>query len=1100
PHQNASDHAPSDDKTPTDEVHTPTPQNHSAETTDQTRPTQPPQQTPQPPTTEAHTQSEDHSNEATDKTRSPALTQQNLQRDQQTRTEETQQTTDALDHETPDEETSTDEVPTSRPQDRSAETSDQIRPTSPTQQSQQPRSTDLEETEQLTPSGHETPTENTRADEVHTPKPIDRTPETPDQTRPTSPPQQDQQTHTDETQPVTSSNIIEQSPTDILGNETLDEEAPADEVRTPASDDHSAKSVDRAPSSQLPTGDIEKAPQDERPRTPPTPTRPADTSLLDGREDYVMGHLFDDPSPSPLDSKEDNVLGDLFDEPPHVSLLDNQEDYVLNGLFDGPRHTTSPVDAEDDDTYYGLDLARSLTVDRPHDLSPLMRTFGNQRTGPKNPVYYDPIHEDTVKWLRRHVIRAVEEKRGKGKKPESSVDEELAAAVEKELTAELLSTKRGRLLTTSGMPLKVVYKGKTYRIFLRLALRALGPPEERAPSGEPKVTRIQRFSTESSRSGNRSSNTTVRSSSFAQSNELPYENGPLHAAYTNWQFDAKLNELNSGTHVSETVQTTSKLRSQGDHEPYDLAATWELRQGDAADLLSPQRLTTGWKAISEATPNHMRAFFPEFMTNGKTPTADPNDLATVPTPLSLLRDTLYAPLDIPDVDQIHADVIAAFEPYFSRLSDISAESLWEFFDPDNFLDLVPKMWDGTEDSPTLYTRNGHEIGYLQFTMKMHGGNRITGPTAKKMRIELYTIRQLNVQGVSTISNSVGFLLAPMTIWGQGESSTSVFAPMDVRITGPRVGVTNQFRHHQNHSSRGVTARTLRHEGDLLHVTPTGTIHVTLILADGPPVAPDPTSALHGGKGYPINMLVPSVKSFGHAPTEARYPTAKLLHLELLGLTTTPLSVEGTEPLFDWLEKYLAARGLLKILENRQKLDQMRGRRGLNSALDEAIQGGTPRWFELSGTTDTRRISVRLVTERRYIAVNPYDDVTHDWTLPGFPTMNYAGSGATSGEEYSNEPLATNISLNAQLNNPGSSTKREAGRIAMAYTRATGRDFNRNYGWNSVENRYAHTPKKEGTQLFSYPVVHRLEVTDSHETDPTPDANNGTVRLAIPTHL
>ncbi|WP_216902286.1 alpha/beta hydrolase, partial [Nocardia alni] len=846
---------------------------------------------------------------------------------------------------------------------------------------------------------------------------------------------------------------------------------PAKQVDEPAKQvDEPAKQVDEPAKQVDDTTDHEPAYKTRR------PSRPRKNSPL----------RIKDAEKTPQDEHTPAVT------PAETSLFEGHEDYVLGGLFDEPKQSPKSTDPNDGDTYYGFDLASTFEVDYPHDLTPTMQSFGNRRTGQGNLVYYEPIPEETVTWLREHVIREVTGGRE---------DKKFRAAVERELTSELLGNKKGRLLSVSGMPLNVVYKGKKYPIFLRLSLRALGPsPKRTSPGAEPPVTRIQRFSTESTRNGNRFSNTTVRSGSFAQSNKLPYSKGVLHATYANWQLDARLNELNSGSHASSIVKTTSKMRSQGDHESYDLEPTWELRLGEGlSDLFSPQRLT-GWKAIEEKAPNILRAHFPTFMTTGKIPTADPDDLATVPVPMSLLRDTLYGTHDVPDTDQIHADVVASFGPYFSRLAEPSVEDLWTFFDPDNFHDLIQQMWDDTVVSPTLYTENGYEIGYLRFTLKMSDGTRITGPIAKKMRFELYTIREVTVQGISTVTNSTGVLLAPMSYWGASDSTaTGVFSPLDVRVTFPRLGITNQFRHSQNHSSRGVTARTLRNESDLLHVTPTATIHVDLVRPDGPPLLPDPRSPLHGGKGYPVNMLVPSVKSFGHPPTERRYPTGKLLHLEQFGLTTTPLSVEGTEPLFDWFEKYLAARGMMN-LANRQKLDQMKGRVSLKGTVNEALQGGAPKWFELSGKTNTRSISATLVTQRKYLAKDPYDDVSHDWTLPGFPTMNYAGSGTTSGEEYSNEPLATSLSINAQLNNPNSTTGRQAGRIAMAYTRATGWDSVRNHGWNSAENRYAHTPKKEGTQFFSWPVVHILVVTDSHETDPAPVSNDGVVRAAVPTHL
>ncbi|MFF3572561.1 hypothetical protein ACFYXQ_32815 [Nocardia jiangxiensis] len=824
------------------------------------------------------------------------------------------------------------------------------------------------------------------------------------------------------------------------------------------------------------------------------------------------------------------------------------------------------------------DIPKIVITPSGDDLPVAVREFGSQRDGAKDLTNIVPIPQETVEWLHEQIFHMVEGDRG--------VDEKFRESVRRVLTQRLLSSDASvwpQLMSATGMPLRVKYRGSRYPISLRVSLRALGPSKEQiAPLSDGPPVGIQQWAFGIVSSADTSSNGDYRAFSYAYNHTFPADHGALTYVALGGELDLVNNQVSTSVTVTSTVQPMVIIRSKGRSWPFDYAMTWELSHGDSlADSLSPTPADRVWyptvsdpaKGMAGDPPNNMLVWFPNYLKVGAIPMVNEKIASTVPAPMSRAVGEfhLYGPVTIPNHSRIMADVMSSFRADLSGMSDNSMAKFREFFGEGNFRSLITAAARTPDDlpsadetektgdevattgdekekdestiiSPTFYTSSGKTIGALQISVVLHGGEEITGPTTEKSVLESFVLRSLGMQGSSVTANSLGF--NPSLGFGFGgkekDPSTGIQSlGGQFTIKG---GASQKFSHTLSYGGSARIAHSLRTGEPLLHVTPQMTVHVKLIRPNSRAVDPAPGTALAGGHDYPVNMLVPSLETFGHAPTAPLYLPSEILHLRQLGVSTTPLAVHGAKPLFAEVKKWMSGLGFFppdrdapswgqnklgwlsdkttlesthtERLDNLRKFEQMSNQLGLRGGLDEAIEGGerigkdgkptwdggAPTWFELPTSTGTKRISVFLITERRYLSDDPHEGVSHEWTLPKVQTLNYSGSTIPGDEQFSKTPAAWNVGGNFSVTSPFDEKARLLFQgFTPDYTLSGGKSEIRDSNSGTGHEYYTLSPTENGTQIFGVPVRHRIVLTYSHGSAPDDLVRDGDVRLAVPTY-
>ncbi|MGN2639721.1 ADP-ribosyltransferase [Nocardia takedensis] len=847
-------------------------------------------------------------------------------------------------------------------------------------------------------------------------------------------------------------------------------------------------------------------------------------------------------------------------------------------------------------------------------LSDPVREFGALRRGAEDLIHVMPIPQRTIDWLRRHVVHAVETRDGRfeavqwlqevreynpdatpeqirekletlgvddvfkknvdrllatgpaarvdrfvrGAKPggrvEGDRDAKFRAAVDRKLTSRLTTAEIDRLLSESGMPLAVEYRGTPFPVFLRLKLRAR---ENSRPNQGPAVS-TQRWTYGILETADSAGSHSLRSAALSYS----YLRDMFSRTFLNLGVTPSLrathNELSSGASVFATIQSIIKKRStEAMAVPHDYEMQWELRLNDdgvagvlAADLPTAE----GWTPIPEPAPDDLVAWFPKYLDESPgLPKVDPDDDATIPPPyhrdpadptpqLSLEQLPFYGPLDFPHHDRLFSDVMASFGDQVAHISQGSASQLREFFGG-NFRGNIPMMHGGSVQSPTLYTASGDPLGYFQIQIPdFHGGETLTGPTTtpNASRLEYNVLRALRTMATAKISNAFGGSVSLSFGLGKGKADEKTgYAPIGANLTPFKAGLAHKHSHSLTYGGRAFTSRALRLVAHLLHTTPQMEVRVTFVRPDGPVIEPKPGTPLaprasggQHGKRYPVNMLVPSKASLGSAPTaeQRRYLPPDLLHLRQLGLLTTPLQVDIPQDVLDGIETYIADKGFLppdtkhstlldqdstknQLLENSRKLAQIKARLNRLGTADEMIQGGARTVFEKSNGVDTERVTVTIKALRDYGTEDgrydpdgdPNAGVTHEWMLPQVQTMNYSGIILAGAERSESTPFAWDVGAGFAFTNPFDVEGGQAlSSVNGSYDRTGSTSNAVESGHNHAEENYTFSPgpkaAQPGIQIFGVPTRYVVEIAYSHGPSPESIEGKGSYHLAVPTYL
>ncbi|MFD9292580.1 hypothetical protein ACFWBV_30760 [Streptomyces sp. NPDC060030] len=762
----------------------------------------------------------------------------------------------------------------------------------------------------------------------------------------------------------------------------------------------------------------------------------------------------------------------------------------------------------------------------PARLTDHVATFGSRRTGVQNLVNVTPVPRHVVEWLQQRVI-TVAEQDGHGDDPKFN------ESVRRLLTARLLTAEWAGLFSTAGLPLNVTRHGQRYAVSLRLGLRdPVASPQQMAPMPDGPPVGIQRWAFGISEGSDTAGSGDLRTVSGRAGHSWDVGRRGLRRITFAPRINLTYNQLTSGVTMGKTVQSMVMIRSKGRSWPFDYVMDWEVRRnvGTTSAVLEGKSARewvgageTPHSANDPAGPGVLTVWFPAYL-------ATPQPEAVLeaagpknePAPLDRLVNELplFGSPTFMDYDTLFSDVLSAFPADLGSLSSGSVDELYEFLKEGNQRAGLSQAWGGTVASPTLYTDSGTVVGYLRLTVELSGGTTRTGPTTASSVMDAYVTRSLRVQGSTHIANVAGATL-PVRLALSSAASSPVDGtdPLGASVNF-QAGFQHQFSHTLVSGGSARIARSLRSAEPQLHVTPEMTVSVSLVRPDSRPLPPSAGTPLATSKRYQVGLLVPSRATLGQEPTEPRHLPPEVMHLQQLGVSTTPLQVAGTEALFHRAEGWLRDNGFLPPdrpgtglwgqvtgqaagthrLANVRKLDQMRSRHGLRSALDEMIEGGDSVVFELPTRLGTHRATVLMTAERRYTEQDDGGGIIHERVLPGVQTMNYVGSTTAGDEQFQNTPLAWNLGGGASVVDPfgsGDDTWFKELGLRYAYNSQATRTTGASAGVG--QEYYMLSPTSNGSQVFSVPVTYRMQIFSSHGTGLAPHAADGTVRLAIPTY-
>ncbi|MFC7016182.1 hypothetical protein ACFQMH_31725 [Streptomyces viridiviolaceus] len=750
-------------------------------------------------------------------------------------------------------------------------------------------------------------------------------------------------------------------------------------------------------------------------------------------------------------------------------------------------------------------------------------SFGTERDGAQGLVHVAAVPEETVDWLREQVFQHVEDGRG--------ADPDFRQAVRTTLTSAYLSSEWARLFSEAGLPLRAPYRGDTYQVSLRFGLsepRRAPAGIEEMPDGPP--VNIQRWMFGISEAGNTDSAGDLRSATLGHAHTVPF-------AHTGWfrrltvtpQLTYTHNQSTTSVSVGATVQPMVLLRSRERSWPVEYTLHAQVR----TTVSLTRALTEGpapnqWHTPAEPAPAPLTVWFPKHLIDEEPApeTQDATGPQHTPAPMRTLLDQvpLFATETVPHADRLLADVLRSFEHDLAGLSESSLDQLRGFLDEGAVRGNLPLMYGGHHSSPTLYAEDGRVIGMLRLHAEVAqrtGDEALAGPTTINSVLESHVLRSVRLTSTAAVTNAVGVGLSVSGGFALGSrEQAGGTEPAGLTLTG-QAAVQQQVTHALTGGGSARTSRSLRTAKPLLRVHADAVYEVTLVRPDGQEQTPAEGSPLARGTRYPLILRVPSAATVSGTPSTTRHLPPEVLHLRDLGVSTTPLAVDGTGPLFDALETWLADHGFLpprrgradtwyhgpvsgathlQRLNNQRKLDQLRSAMGLRAGLDEMTNGGHPVWFELPTVTGVRRVSFRIAAERRYPQDQEQGGVTHDLHLSDVQTLNYSGSTLVGDEQVTRVPLALSGTVQASLTNPfdGHGNLWLQGLTPeYTYSRQSSRVTGSSAG--SGHEFYALSPTADGVQVFTLPVTYRATMSASHDTAMEPVEAQGRVALAVPTY-
>ncbi|MFF9347593.1 hypothetical protein [Streptomyces sp. NPDC014734] len=632
------------------------------------------------------------------------------------------------------------------------------------------------------------------------------------------------------------------------------------------------------------------------------------------------------------------------------------------------------------------------------------------------------------------------------------------------------------------------------------------------------------------------------------------------------------NQRSFSSTTADTVAQTQVMRNNTPSHPVDFTTHWQVRvrdrtggetpnpsrdpeQGDAVPLVErwgqgqehgtltvqfpdhvatvpaetpPTGTTTSHTTTNQNTTNDTTASHTEIGANDNSAdntgigagddtgnnTRNDADLTPVTTDDALGSLPLWGVDSIKDPGAIAR--AAAADPEFRKLLDSLSEQsrneVLTLLSETNQrgglpLQRVDRNGKGGQYTPLLYTPGGKAVGMLRLEARIERvENAAISTVSGNFFLESHLTRTMKLDTSVKISSGLGLDVA---VNASADLAASIFtsaADWVIGLTGGfKGGWKRSWTHGHNSGGSTTVNHTLRTTKDhrLVPFTLTYTAH--LVGRDGTGPSFDLKSS-----AVRIRMLPDSV---GMAPNtgNALQPSAEIAQLQAIGLSATPLRIDGTERIFDATEKWLRDAGFLPPaprqtpgspleranglvtdvlsrpgektvaarLANLRLFEQMRSQLGLRAALDDMAGGAHRVWLTLPGglTGPERRVELSLEALRR-----TSEAVTQVRSLDDVETINMVGLSMPGSEQ---KAVASGWSAGG-----GGSLSGPAGSSPVGASGGYTYTYNSQWGVTATDgNGIGHDQlvltRNKATEVFSIPADFRLTVTESNGHEPVP---------------
>ncbi|MFE4824295.1 hypothetical protein ACFRFU_49775, partial [Streptomyces sp. NPDC056704] len=727
-------------------------------------------------------------------------------------------------------------------------------------------------------------------------------------------------------------------------------------------------------------------------------------------------------------------------------------------------------------------------------MSSFVRTYGSQRNGTAGMVYLEPIPPEMVDAVHEQVLEAL----SLGPVSTATAERErVREQLRKELNGTKLALALPYLHSDMGHRISVRTGGRDVPVDVRLTIQdpryAL---RYAAPGGAEPDVRLEGRSFGTQESSSAESSGTSRTLLVPWTGSFPITAiKGISALETAVSPSVTHNQLTQSSGVTQLVRITTSQRSTERATPYEFTAFVEVRANAPR-----QALPVTWGPAREH--GVLTFWFPEHLAlDGPSdeplpPAADLDDLPvwsaeTVAQPALLLEE-----------------VQDRFAGELRGISDDSLAGLHTFLSEPVVRGTVPMQRTGGIYSPVLLDGRGRALGMFKLTADVTPGQPIRKSVDGKNSLEAWLSNTVRIEGQARITSGVGVTGSVGPVLSGLRTN-----PVNLANTGSLLGRGGgQWQTSDTFVGGGTAAiiHSARTKRSHLLIPADVTYTVTLIRPDGSEVRPPADNPLSPRPSGMHLRLLAREDARGHVPTqnEVRTLPPELESLRTIGLTATPIAVQGTEALFQHAEDWLRENGFLPPpphrpsrnrivpdealvqarLNNLRRFEQARSEIGLRAATDSMVDGGHPIYLEKPTTTGIHRVQLRLTATR---TPGPDHPSRHTSTLPHINSVSNA-TFSIPGAEQKSQAYGGSLGLSAGPRGTvrnGSWTLSGGGEYLWSGQVSDTQTVSAGLG----HDQFFISSASGGSQLFEIPAELALDLYDGPGTEPTVRFAHRTVR-------
>ncbi|MEW2113724.1 hypothetical protein AB0945_00735 [Streptomyces sp. NPDC005474] len=801
-----------------------------------------------------------------------------------------------------------------------------------------------------------------------------------------------------------------------------------------------------------------------------------------------------------------------------------------------------------------------------------VREFGSTRNGAPGLAGIGPIPAETIAGLRSRISAEL------GLRDTGDDNPRATAALDRQLAPEQLEEHLPALLSEHGHRITVPVDGRSRTVDVRLSLDFVGRSDRIGENGAlPPEHRLERRSMASQSMADSGGSATSRVVQTGWSGTFPVAKLPLTAVRGAVQLSLTHNQQSGTTNVTDTVQMISSQRSNEPSRRFAYDASWLVRvdAGDSGDSgnggnggnggavrntgvpvtaggsskpvvpgsldatsddptavpgtpdragedIPPRDL--GWKEGDRA--GTIDIWFPQHLASDDHlagPDQRPADLDELP---------LWSVDSLTDPERLAREVRDRFSQELSGLSTESAQAVDTMLSESELRGSMPLLRDGMY-SPVLVDAHGNAVGMLKITAVVVPGTPLRSSVPGKLNLESHLSHAQKVDVSTQVTSGVavdGSVTFPMT----SEHPDKGAAPNGTGGPTGRLGGSFQTSRSLGSGGGATLQHSVRTGAAHLLTTADVTYTVEFVGARGGSESHD-----FGPWEDGLRLRLPTHETAtGHAPEEVRGLPPALEQMRSIGVSSTPLRVDGTDGMFTRAETWLREQGYLPPadpargrlpdslseagaharLANLRRFQQARSSVGRRAAMDSMVDGGYALWLDRPSLTGADRVQVRLTAERDTDLPS-----RHVQTLPDVQMINLVSLNAPG-----NQQKSTAWSLSGGVGATGSGTVDKASAWLGGGADLTG-EYRRT-DISSASSSLGHdqltlSNHGQAAEIFDVPVRLSLDVYGADPRSPLarfaddgPDAQapehdvenpalaagrprgtSGTLRVAVPHH-